>query len=114
MSNPHFMAAVETLVEWWLSAGQTATARVVGARCRAAVEAGDTSPLLRVSSALIEAWIARVDGDDAASRVAAGRAATDARAIGAPWWEARALSVAGRDAEAINHELGIVGARRPT
>ncbi|MGH2798135.1 MAG: ATP-binding protein, partial [Thermoleophilaceae bacterium] len=108
-SNPHFLAAIETLVDAWLRAGRLDPARAVAAR---AVD-DDATPLMRVSAALLRAWVARADGDDAAAVREARSAAAGARSIGAAWWLSRGLRAAGDSAEAteIERSLGITPLR---
>ncbi len=107
MSNAHLLAAIVDLVEWWLEAGAVAAASIAADRLRAAVDAGDSTPLVRASSALVDAWVARADGRADDSPRAAERALAEARSVGAPWWELRAADVLGEDTTALRSALGM-------
>ena len=100
MINAHFIAAMETLVRAWLDAGRTDLAMAAGDRVAGFAAEDGTTPLMRASSALIGAWLGRVQPAGAVDA---------ARASGAPWWIARALRVAGSAAEAgaVESSLGV-------
>jgi hypothetical protein len=98
MSNPHFLAGIETVVRAWLDAGRTDLA----ARA-AATSAAEPEPtrLMRASAALLDAW---VTGSPDSARACLQLA----REHGAPWWELRALRALGDPAaEPIAAALGI-------
>jgi hypothetical protein len=101
MSNPHFLAAVETVVRAWLDAGRTDL--VMGAAARSASNAADphATRLMRASAALLDAWAsASADSSRTAARLAAEH--------GAPWWELRALEALGDPRAAdLHNALGI-------
>jgi hypothetical protein len=101
MSNPHFIAAVETVARAWLDAGRTDL--VADAAARSAVNAADphATRLMRASAALLAAW---AGGSADSARTAAQLASEH----GAPWWELRALSELGDPRSAdLEHALGI-------
>jgi len=100
MINPHFVAAVETVVRTWLAAGLDDLAGLGADRVAEFAADDDATPLIAASSALLAAWLGRAD---------AGVAVTAARAIGAEWWVARALRASGSaDAAAqLETRLGI-------
>jgi len=84
MGNPHFVAAIETVVRAWLDAGRDEIATIAAQRWAGiAAEPGSTR-LMQTSAALVDAWISGSD-------VSARRALDLAREHGAPWWELRAL-----------------------
>jgi class 3 adenylate cyclase len=90
MSNPHFLAATETVVRAWLDAGRGDLAAAMAARISAGLAAEkEPTDLMRASAALIDAWVSR-------SRRSAANSAKLAASIPAPWWEARARA-AGED-----------------
>jgi hypothetical protein len=100
MINPHFVAAVETVIRAWIAAGRDDLAGR-GADTVAEIAAeDDATPLIRASAALLDAWLGRAD---------AGAAVAASRAIGAPWWVARALRAGGSTDAAVQVEarLGI-------
>jgi tetratricopeptide (TPR) repeat protein len=103
-SNAHVLAALETLVEWWLASDRDDSARLVAARHRHFAAEADSTPLMRASSALVDAWVTT---DAAARRDAAQRSLAVARRLGARWWEVRALRAVGADASALEADLGI-------
>jgi hypothetical protein len=88
MSNPHFIAAGETITRAWLDAGRTDLA--TGAAERSAANGRDphATRLMHASAALHDAWVTGAAGS-------AKTAAALAREHGAPWWELRALRVSG-------------------
>ena len=100
-SNPHFLAAVETVTRAWLDAGRDDLARI--AADRAGEHAADPSStrLMQTSAALLAAWLT---GSKADARTAADLAERH----GAPWWELRARLLTGepRAAELARH-LGV-------
>ena len=81
--NPHYIVAVEAIVQAWLLTGRRDLAEAAAVRVAEAAGVGFSSPLMRASAALIEAWVS-------GSPAAAARAAEIAAAIPAPWWELRA------------------------
>ena len=91
MGNPHYVSAAETLVRAWLDAGRTDPATIAAKRSAEFAAESDATPLMRTSAALLDAWTT-------GSAESARTAATLARDFGAPWWELRALRVAGRSA----------------
>jgi hypothetical protein len=101
MINPHFVAAVETLARAWLDRGRRDLAEAAGDRVAGFLAEDDATPLMRASSALIDAWLGRVEP---------AAAVEAARAAGAPWWVARALRAAGSaEAEQLERSLRIRG-----
>jgi hypothetical protein len=109
MLNPHFIGAVETVIGAWLRAGRTdlATRAAEGVAGFAAED--DATPLMRASAALVSAWVAEAGGDHRRARTEARAAVAGARALGAPWWLARALRAAGSEDEAaaLERRLGV-------
>jgi hypothetical protein len=98
-SNPHFLAATETVVETWLAAGVTdAASAVVGASTQNADES-DATTLMRVSAALQRGM--------AGERDQAAIAAEEAAHHGAPWWELRARVLLGEPVAGLKARLGI-------
>ena len=87
MENPHYLAALETVVRTWLDAGRGDLAASV-ASAMAAAGKGDDPPLMRASAALIDAWVS-------GSPESAQRAAELAASVPAPWWEERARAAMG-------------------
>ncbi|MEP7040433.1 MAG: adenylate/guanylate cyclase domain-containing protein [Chloroflexota bacterium] len=83
MENPHYLAAVETVVRTWLDAGRGDLAGAMASRVAAEFGTDAAAPLMRASAALVDAW---VNGSQDAAR----RAAELAASLPAPWWEARA------------------------
>jgi hypothetical protein len=101
MSNPHFLGAVETVVRAWLDAGRTDLAALAAQRCAANAADPEATGLMRVSAALVDAW---VTGSADSARTAAGLGTE----LGAPWWELRALRVLGDPrADDLEAVLGI-------
>jgi tetratricopeptide (TPR) repeat protein len=87
MVNPHYVVAVEAIVQAWLATGRRDLAEAAGARVAEAAQVEFATPLMRASAALIEAWVT-------GSHEAAARAAEIAAGIPAPSWEARARAAA--------------------
>ncbi len=103
-SNPHLLAALESVTDAWLAAGKLEPARVLADK---APNDGDETPLMRASVALIRAQIAGAAGDEAGAQAHARVAAELARGIGATWWLARALRILGdREADDLERRLG--------
>jgi hypothetical protein len=101
MSNPHFIAAVETVVRAWLDTGRTEP--VADAAARSAAHAADphATRLMRASAALLDAW---AGGSPDSARTTAQLASEH----GAPWWELRALEALGDPRAAdLERALGI-------
>ncbi len=100
MINPHFVAAIETVARAWLDAGRVDLATAAGDRLGGFAKHEEVTPLMRASSALVDAWLGRADPALALSA---------AQAAGAPWWVARALRAAGRpdEAQEIEASLGL-------
>ncbi|MDQ2673568.1 MAG: hypothetical protein M3Y40_02835, partial [Chloroflexota bacterium] len=98
MINPHFVAAIETVARAWLDTGRVDLATAAGDRVAGFVSDEGATPLMRASSALIGAWLGRID---AAAVIDAAREA------GAPWWVARALRAADRGEEAASIEASL-------
>ncbi len=88
MVNAHYAGAIETLVRSWLDAGRADLAGAAGARWTSLVAADARTPLVQISSALVDAWVS-------GSPASAQRAASMARALPAPWWESRAQELIG-------------------
>jgi hypothetical protein len=89
MVNPHFLAAMETVVRAWLDAGRRDPAARMAARIAANVASqADASRLMRASAALVDAW---VTGSDAS----AARSAELGASVPAPWWVERARAATG-------------------
>ncbi len=87
VSNPHFLAARETLAESLAAGGKHDRAAALLADGPDA----DWTPLMNASYALMRARIAHARGEPDHGAIAA-EAAEHARSIGAAWWEARALA----------------------
>ena len=101
MSNPHFLAAAETITRAWMDAGRIELATGAAARMAANGRDPDATRLMHVSAALHDAWVA-------GAATSAQTAAQLARDHGAPWWELRALRVLGDPrADALEGALGI-------
>ena len=84
MSNPHFLAAIETVIRAWLDAGHQEPAASMAARVEANLASTkDATTLMRASAALIDAWVT-------GSTASALRCAELAATVPAPWWVARA------------------------
>ena len=94
MMNPHFLAAIEALVDAWLQTGGSELAAAAAERVAGFTDE-EATPLMRASAALIHAWVGRSDPTAAVQA---------ARAAEAPWWIARALRAAGRGEEAAHIE----------
>jgi hypothetical protein len=102
--NPHFQAAIDAVTEAWILAGRLDLARAVTAWPLD----DDPTPLMRASSALRQAMVARGEGDAPAAAAHARAAAETARRIGADWWLARALRMLDDPgARALERRLGI-------
>ncbi len=84
MGNPHFIGAVETVVRAWLDAGRLDLAALGAARSAEFAAEPDPTRLMRVTAALLDAW---VSGSASSARLALELA----REHGAPWWELQAL-----------------------
>ncbi|MEO5987021.1 MAG: hypothetical protein ABIW50_00490, partial [Candidatus Limnocylindria bacterium] len=84
----HYVGAVETLVRSWLDAGRADLAGAASARWTSMVAADAETPLVQISSALMDAWVS-------GSPASAERAASMASALPAPWWESRARELTG-------------------
>jgi tetratricopeptide (TPR) repeat protein len=100
MINPHFVAAVETVIRAWIAAGRDDLAGLGADKVAEFAAEDDATALMRASAALVGAWLGRAD---------AGAAVSAARAIGAEWWVARALRAGGSTGAAVQVEarLGI-------
>ena len=98
-SNPHFLYAIETVVDAWLSAGESDAAASVTAAVAEHATQADATALAGISSALLRGW----QGDSDQARIAADRAA----AFGAPWWELRARRTLGQPTKELEALLGI-------
>ena len=100
MMNPHYLAAVETLVTAWIGAGSDELATAAADRVSAFAGEEGATRLMHASAALVGVWVGRT-GPDAAIQAA--------READGPWWTARALRAAGRSAEAeeIETTLGV-------
>ena len=83
MTNPHFLAAIETVVRAWLDAGRADLAGIVAATMTDHLRDPTVTRHLQASAALIDAWVS-------GSAPAADRAASLAAELPAPWWEERA------------------------
>jgi hypothetical protein len=88
MGNPHFIAAIETVVRAWLDAGRTDLARIAAERSAANATESDATPLMRASAALLDAW---ATGSTDSARLAAKLSGE----LSAAWWELRALRALG-------------------
>ncbi|HYI66857.1 MAG TPA: adenylate/guanylate cyclase domain-containing protein [Candidatus Limnocylindrales bacterium] len=101
MSNPHFLAAVETIVRAWLDAGRTDLATLAAQRSAANATDPEATGLMRASAALLDAW-ARDSAHSARTAV------NVAGELGARWWELRALRALGDPrADAVEGAIGI-------
>jgi tetratricopeptide (TPR) repeat protein len=98
-SNPHFLAAVETVVGSWIAAGLTELASAVAAASGQNAAPPDATPLMRVSAALQRGMLGEQDQ--------AAIAAKSAADFGAPWWELRARLVLGEPTADLKAGLGI-------
>ncbi len=84
----------EIALHAWLATGRHADVHRVLELAVTGQDAGASQGLLtRASHGLITAWYELATGDLPAARSNARAAVDDARACGAPWWEARALRV---------------------
>jgi class 3 adenylate cyclase len=89
MVNPHFLAAMETVVRRWLDAGRGDPVARIAERIAANVAAqADATALMRASAALVDAWVT-------GSHASAASAAELAASVPAPWWVARAQAALG-------------------
>ena len=98
-SNPHYLAAVETVVESWLDAGlsdQASAAVDVVVRDAASP---DAPILMRISAALLRGMLGE--------REQAALAAEKAASSGALWWELRARHLLGEAADDLKARLGM-------
>ena len=77
MINPHYLAAIETLVRAWLEAGHSETAAAAAERVARIAREEDATMLMRASRR--PRWL---PGSDGATR----RAAIAAAGRQAPWW----------------------------
>lgn len=91
MVNPHYLAALETVVEAWAEAGESALARAAAERSAEVLAEPDATALMRASAALQSAM--------AGDREAAERSGQLAAGVPAPWWERRANAVGIGDAQ---------------
>jgi class 3 adenylate cyclase/tetratricopeptide (TPR) repeat protein len=105
-SNPHFLAAVETVTDAWLAHDRLDLARAIAAK---PVD-DEATPLMRSSSDLVRARVAAAEGASQDPHAHARDSAAHARGIGASWWLARALRLLGDpEADALEAALGIAG-----
>jgi class 3 adenylate cyclase/tetratricopeptide (TPR) repeat protein len=91
-AGPSWLAAVETLGEVWLGAGEHEAATLALDRMRARLVSQRSSALARATEALLRARLLLARGDDLAAAGAADRALAE---LGdrAPWWRAKAIRV---------------------
>jgi len=112
-ANPHSLDALATIAHAWLRgpAPQLDAARTL--RDHLAAEDDPDWPLVRATARLVAAGVAAAEGDAAGAALLAGEAAEVAAEVEAPWWQLRALAIAGRDAEVavLAERLGISGGR---
>jgi class 3 adenylate cyclase/tetratricopeptide (TPR) repeat protein len=114
--SPSWLAAVETVVEAWLAAGELDGVDAALARMRASLERSRTTDLAVSTEALLRArLLARRRALDEAIA-----AAESARVVRAPWWRAKAARLVGelagdeealRQAEALEAGLGLRAVR---
>ena len=115
-SGPSWLAAVETVVEAWLDAGELDGAEQALDRMRARLALPPTTRLAEATEALLRARLLLARGDHEASAETARRALSHTAASG-PWWRTKAIRVleqAGaapralvEEAESIEARLGI-------
>ncbi|MDQ2967314.1 MAG: AAA family ATPase [Actinomycetota bacterium] len=118
-AGPSWLAAVETLVEVWLSSGDDGAAALALDRMRARLDRDGATALARSTEALLRARLMLTRAEDVEATAAAERALAE---LGdrAPWWRAKAIRVleqagaAGadllEDARKIEASLGIPSA----
>ena len=105
--GPSWLAAVETLIETWLEAGELAGAEQALDRMRASLDSGVPSRLSRATEALLRAKLLLVRGEADGAGAEAKRALELLGEGGAPWWRAkaiRALALAGAASPALSDE----------
>jgi hypothetical protein len=119
-TNPDYVAAVEILVGGWVADGQAdrATTALEAVRETWFDPEDEPSALMRASVGLMDAWLRRAGGAQAADAAAelARPAAALAREAEAPWWVARAIRALPRglatteelaEADAIERRLNV-------
>ncbi len=99
MSNPHFLAAIETVVDAWVRAGRRDLAASVASQSSANSDDPDGTVLMRVSPDLIRGLLGEAER--------AALAAKEAAAFGAPWWELRARRILGEPTADLEARLGL-------
>ena len=97
--NPHFLSAIETVIETWRAAGVTEAASAAVAAFVQNADASDATTLMRVSAALQRGMMGERDQSAIAAEAAAD--------FGAPWWEFRARLLLGEPADELKVRLGI-------
>jgi class 3 adenylate cyclase/tetratricopeptide (TPR) repeat protein len=97
--GPSWLAAIETLVETWLEAGELDGAEQALDRMRASLDKGAPSRLARATEALLRAKLFLARGDPAASGIEAKRSLELLGDKGAPWWRAKAIRALERAGE---------------
>ncbi|MHB8512010.1 MAG: hypothetical protein ACYDCC_07480 [Actinomycetota bacterium] len=119
---PHWLAAIETVIERWISHGDLGVAERALERLASSHRSGSASGLGACIEALLRARLLNAEG--ALKRGVAAQAWTALEGfsrIGAPWWIAKSIRVIGRAGEAtpalrsealrIERALGLATAR---
>ena len=92
--NPDWLTVVEAVIHNWISSGQIDRA-AEGIRLQhqawSGVRASMAGRLLPASLSLLDAWLARAQGDQGAAAQQGRASLNAARAVETPWWVARAI-----------------------
>jgi hypothetical protein len=103
---PSWYAAVETIVATWLGRGLLDPARQVVTRVIEERDHPMNAALTRGSADLVESWMLHAEGASAQRVGDAARSALEAsRAVGAPWWIAKAIRTLQRTGQASDQEI---------
>jgi hypothetical protein len=100
IANPHFMGAIETVVDAWMAAARTDPAAEALRRSIEFSHEPDATVIMKASAALLDA---RVN----ASADAARQAVELAAGLPAPWWELRARRALGQPTAELEALLGL-------
>ncbi len=104
--DPSWLAAIESLVGYWLDAGDVGAARAAfDVAEMAPARASSTTRLWRASFCLLAAKLAAAEGDADAGVVLARSALATAHDLPAPWWHARTFRLLERLGAASAEEL---------
>jgi hypothetical protein len=89
--GPSWLAAIETIVDAWLGAGELAAARQALDAMRASLERGSPSRLARATEAILRSR--QLAAEDPKSAAAEAERALGELAGRAPWWRLQAMRV---------------------